>query len=72
MHPNIEKIYIVAGIVIALVWILSLLNVLQLGIAGYFLLIIFTVLFVISIFSKGPGSSFQSGEENESRIYPLG
>ncbi len=72
MHPNIVKIYTVAGIIIALIWILSLLNILQLGIVGYFLLIIFTVLFIISIISKPPGSGFQSGDDSESEIYPLG
>jgi len=72
MHPNVAKIYIVAGIVIALVWILSLSNILQLHIVGYSLLILFTVLFVISIFSKRPGSGFQSGEGSESGIYPFG
>ncbi len=72
MHPNIVKIYTVAGIIIAIIWILSLLNIIPLGIVGYFLLIIFTVLFIISIFSKPPGSGFQSEEDDESGIFPLG
>jgi len=72
VHPNIVKIYIISGIIIALIWILSLLNILPLGIVGYFLLIIFTVLFIISIFSKGPNSGFRSEEDSESGVFPLG
>ena len=72
MHPNVAKIYIVAGTTIALVWILYLLNILQLGILGFYLLILFTILFIISIFSKPPGSGFQSEEDDESGIFPLG
>lgn len=72
MHPNIVKIYIIAGIILGLIWILSLVNILPLGIVGYFLLIIFTVLFVISLFSKDPNSDFRSEEETESRIDQFG
>lgn len=72
LHPNIVKIYIVAWVVIALIWILSLVNIIQLGIVGYFLLIIFSVLLIISTFSKGPSSGFQSSDEDEGGIYPFG
>ncbi|MBS3781453.1 MAG: hypothetical protein KGY66_02860 [Candidatus Thermoplasmatota archaeon] len=61
------KIYIVAGVIIASIWIISFTNLLQLGIVGYFLLIIFTVLFGISVFSKGPGPG-RSGEDESAEF----
>ncbi len=72
MHPNVAKIYIVAGTTIALVWILYLLNILQLGILGFYLLILFTILFIISIFSKPPRSDSQSRRDTDGNIFPFG
>ncbi|MFW5946016.1 MAG: hypothetical protein ACOCTN_03990 [Candidatus Natronoplasma sp.] len=69
MHPNILKMYLVAGFILALLWILYLSGFLQIGleksIVVFFLLSIFTLLMVKSALSKPPGSSFQSGRDRD-------
>lgn len=60
LHPNILRIYIIAISITALIWILFLFGILELGIVGFFLLTIFTILLIISVLSNPPGSTSKS------------
>jgi len=71
LHPKIVKIYLVIGTITALIWVLFFLDILQLGIVGYFLLVIFTVLLLISAFSNrsgGPGTDQEDQTDIDTHI----
>ncbi|GEM_PF-2636162 len=62
LHPNVKKIYVIIGIILASFWVLLLSGIIRFGWIRFFLLVIFSVLIFLSIFTE-PRSS--SGEEYE-------
>ncbi len=52
MHPNIKKIYLVVGAIFAFLWISRFIGLIKLGYVGFFLLTIFTVIYLLSLISR--------------------
>ncbi len=69
MHPKVNLVYLSVFLVFAVIWILILINVLNVGIAGKFVLLILTTVIVLSYISPPKGSSISEDSKDTEDLF---